>query len=201
MATDTAFLVCGPRDWIYVLSAVGPTIAAGIAVAVAIWQVVVSHATLRRERRRAAPRLRVQKGLRTTIGGLPEFYFALGNDGETRATVGTLEIAADGQPFAFDPMQPAPAQWAHLLEVLGIVALQGGEANIYVPPFAIAPGETRVFLRAGVQGPNADLTAIVRDRLRFSGTYSSIFGETLTFPTPPPKERWWRRTRAVAQGS
>src|SRR5947209_5069354 len=98
MAAYDAFLVCGPRDFFDLLSAVGPTIAAGVAVAVAIWQAVVSHVMLKRERKRTAPRISIQKGVGTTRG-VPDISLVLQNTGETRAIVETLELAVDGEPF------------------------------------------------------------------------------------------------------
>jgi hypothetical protein len=188
-----AFLNCVPRDWSAVLSAIGPTIAAGIAVAVAIWQVVVSHSMLKRERRRTAPRVGIQKKV-TAKGVLQETYVALTNVGETRATVQDFEIAVDGEPFTFDPTEAAAAQWTHLLDRLGIVGLRaGGEFNVYFPPFSLAAGQTLVLLRAPIHGPNSDLPGTVKDRLKCSGTYTSIWGDTGAFPPPPPKPAWWRR--------
>jgi hypothetical protein len=185
----SAVPVCGPRDLLDVLSAVGPTVAAFIAVGVAIWQVWLSRSALTRERQRTAPLIRIQKTVGTPAPDVYQLLVAISNVGETRALVESFALVVDGNTRSFDPAQTPPPQfWAGVLDTLGVVGYQVREGNMPVPPFSLAAAETRTLLVAVVHGPNPNLPTQFNERLKCRGTYVSIWGERKPFPAAKPSK-------------
>ena len=185
MTSYDPFLVCAPRDWLDYLSGLGPTVAASVAVALAGWQTWVAHTTLRRERQRTAPRVVVRKHFIHDAND-DRLVIELHNAGETRALIDTLEVLVDGETRAYDPTQATPPQfWTGVLDALGLVGLRKiAGAVTPVPPFYLAAVETRGLLDVLIHGPNPDISAVIRDRLKCRGTYKSIWGERFSFPFP-----------------
>jgi hypothetical protein len=129
MAAYSAFLNCAPRDWLDVLSAVGPTVAAGIAVAVSVWAVSVAkqstaaaQAGVDLQRSLSNPRLSILERVYPD-GGTVEWIVELQNSGISPGSISSFRVFANDKEIEHPLMQSATEFWLAVFMAVGITQI------------------------------------------------------------------------------
>jgi len=180
--------ICGARDWIDCLSAVGPTLAAFVAVLVSVWATIVARrgaaameASTELQRSISRPRLTVLQATGAQDGG-SLVSMELQNSGQTAARVVGFKVFADGkeQPYTDEP---ASQYWAKVLSEVGLTQVGSLAANMFKPGKHTVPGGTSQLLMSAVI-PNVD-PLVARGAVRkviFEVEYRSNAGDVYRIP-------------------
>jgi hypothetical protein len=179
--------VCPSRYWLDVLSAVGPTLAAGVAVGVSVWATLVARqsvaameASTALQRAISRPRLSVPMVPGVDVNGV-SLTVRLRNSGLTVAHVLWFKVLVEGkeQPYQFESGSDF---WFKVLAALGLTqvgALHGAmlKSSVHIPA-----GESLPLLSAVFHNTPEPLLRAALERLKFAAEYRSMWGDVYKIP-------------------
>jgi hypothetical protein len=181
--------ICGARDWIDCLSAVGPTLAAFVAVLVSVWATIVARrgaaaveASTELQRSISRPRLAVLQLTGTQANGTA-VSMELQNTGQTAARLLSFRVFVDGNELP--DSDEAPQQyWLNVLSAVGLTQVGSLTGNMFKTGKHTVPAVSSQPLVSALI-PNSDLITVraaIR-RLIFEAEYCSNAGDVYRIPS------------------
>lgn len=173
--------------WLDVLSAVGPTLAAVVAVGVSIWATLVAKRSVEAmqantdlQRAISRPRLTIALVTMRHDSGTG-LTLHLQNSGLTAARVRRLRVLVDSKE------QPHHSEsgddfWLKVLPELGFKQTGLLVGAIYTPPFHVAAGASMQLLSVVLISTDQSTARIGLQKLTFEAEYTSSWGEVYRVP-------------------
>lgn len=173
--------------WLDVLSAVGPTIAAGVAVWVSIWATFVAkrsveamEANTTLQRAVSRPRLTISLVTARHDSGTG-LTLELQNIGQTAAYVRQFRVLVDGKVRP-DEIESGNNFWLEVLTELELQQTGQLTGAIYTPPFHVAGGGSMPLLSVVLINTDERATHVVLQRLKFEAEYASSSKDIYKIP-------------------
>ena len=173
--------VCTPRDALDVLSALGPTIAAGLALLVSVWAVIVAkqsaaatQAGVDLQRALSNPRLSILERVYPE-GGTIDWVVELQNSGISPASITALRVFVSGQEVNHPPMQGANEFWLNIFAAAGITEI-GRLKGDYWRTRNVAGTSTIPMVSAVFTGPRPQIASAMRS-IRVEIDYAALTGD------------------------
>jgi hypothetical protein len=176
----SAIPICTSRDFLDVLSAVGPTVAAGVAVIVSVWAVVVARqstaatkAGVDLQRALSNPRLSILERV-FPDGGTVEWVVELQNSGISPGSITTFKVFGNDKEIDHLPMQSAAEFWMAVFMAVGIKQF-GRFKGDYWRSRNVDGGATVSLFSAVFTSPRPQIAACMR-QIRIEIDYAALTG-------------------------
>jgi hypothetical protein len=173
--------------WLDVLSAVGPTLAAGIAVGVSIWATLVAKRSVEALQANTDLQRAISRPL-LTIYPVTERHdsgtaltLELQNTGQTVAHIRQFRVLVDGKE-QLPQIESGNAFWLTVLTELGFKQTGAINGAMFTPPVLVAGGDSLPLLSVVLNNTDVLAARIGLRRLKFEAEYTSSWGEVYRIP-------------------